>query len=215
MGLNNGGEVSDMDNKIAEHIAHQTRKVDAFRKALTSESDRGCALFAAAYLDVSLSDLLYVSLVENKRIENDLFKGTAPLATFSARIKLAYYLGLISMACRRDLDVIRSIRNDFAHDPEIVSFQTQSICDRSRGLAFSYQTQDSDPRSHFTAAVLGVLAQIHMATLTTTPHTEKPDDSPPERKKEEHRKWLEEIMKENNRSTNCIDPIKQGAADDT
>src|SRR5690349_18522305 len=95
-----------MDNKIAEHLASQVRKVNAFRKALTSESDRGCALFAAAYLDVSLSDLLYVSFIESKNIETDLFKGTAPLSSFSSRIKLAFYMGLISKATRRDLDVI-------------------------------------------------------------------------------------------------------------
>ena len=109
-----------MDKEVAEHLDTQKRKVQSFRKALTSESDRGCVLLAAAYLDKSLSDLLYVSLVENKNIEKDLFDGTAPLATFSSRIKLAYYLGLISEACRRDLDTIRRIRNDFGHDPEMI-----------------------------------------------------------------------------------------------
>jgi DNA-binding MltR family transcriptional regulator len=124
-----------MDKEVAEHLDTQKRKVQSFRKALTSESDRGCVLLAAAYLDKSLSDLLYVSLVENKNIEKDLFDGTAPLATFSSRIKLAYYLGLISQACRRDLDTIRRIRNDFGHDPEIISFQKQSICEHCIGVS--------------------------------------------------------------------------------
>lgn len=48
--------VADMDKEVAEHLDAQKRKVQSFRKALTSESDRGCALFAAAYLDKSLSD---------------------------------------------------------------------------------------------------------------------------------------------------------------
>jgi hypothetical protein len=75
-----------MDSEVAKHIAAQQEKVTAFRKALI---DRGCALFAAAYLDASLSDLLYVCLVSNESIETDLFEGTAPLATFSSRIKVA------------------------------------------------------------------------------------------------------------------------------
>lgn len=204
-----------MANRITDYIVQQTRKVESFRSALTSESDRGCALFAAAYLNVCLSDLLYVSLVENKRIEDDLFKGTAPLAAFSSRIKLAYYLGLISMGCRRDLDIIRNIRNTFAHDPEVVSFQTESIRDRCKSLSFSYHQKDADPRSHFTAAALGVLAQIHQATLTTIPHTEKPNDSPSEKDKEAHRKRLEEVMKEFNKRTDHVDPIQQEAGDDT
>lgn len=185
-----------MNDDTANYIADQVRKINAFRKALTSESDRGCALFAAAYLDVSLSDLLYVSLVESKKIETDLFKGTAPLSNFSSRIKLAYYIGLISKSTRRDLDTIRDIRNDFAHKVETISFQTQSIRDRCKNLSFSYHEKDADPRAHFTAAVLGVLAQIHGATLTTTPHTEKPDYSPSEAEKAEHRKRLEEIVRE-------------------
>jgi Mannitol repressor len=203
-----------MDEKIAEHLATQIREVNSFRRALTSESDRGCALFAAAYLDVSLSNLLYVSLVENKSIEQDLFRGTAPLANFSSRIQMAYYLGLISKACRRDLNIVRSIRNDFAHDLEVSSFQTQSIRDRSRHLSFSYYQKDADPRSHFTAAVMGVLAQIHAATLTVTPHTEKPDDSPSAEAKEEHRKRVEEIVQEINKGINRAHPKQQDTAED-
>jgi len=86
-----------MASEFAKHLAAQQENVAAFRKALTAESDRGCALFAAAYLDASLSDFLYVSLVSNKSIEKDLFEGSAPLATFSSRIMMAYYLGLISL----------------------------------------------------------------------------------------------------------------------
>ena len=183
-----------MNEKIQEYLVAQTQKVVQFRQALTSESDRGCALFAAAYLDVCLSDLLYVSLVENKNIDKDLFEGTAPLSNFSSRIKLAYYLGLISRSCRRDLDIVRGIRNDFAHKPEIISFETQSIRDRCKNLSFSYQEKDADPRSHFTAAVMRVLSHIHIATLTTTPHTEKPDDTPSEEDKKGHRELIEKIV---------------------
>ncbi|MCI0495849.1 MltR family transcriptional regulator [candidate division KSB1 bacterium] len=183
-----------MNEKIKELLITQAQKVISFRQALTSESDRGCALFAAAYLDVSLSDLLYVSLVADKSIEKDLFEGTAPLSNFSSRIKFAYYLGLISRSCRRDLDNIRRIRNDFAHNPEIISFDTQSICDRCKNLSFSYQPKGADPRSHFTAAAMRVLGHIHVATLSTTPHIEKPDDMPTEEDKEENRQRIKKIV---------------------
>lgn len=146
-------------------------------------------------MDVCLSDLLCISLVENKNTDKDLFEGTAPLSTFSSRIKLAYYLGLISRNCRRDLDIVRGIRNDFAHKPEIISFETQSIRDRCKNLSFSYQEKDADLRSHFTAAVMRVLSHIHIATLTTTPHTEKPDDTPSEEDKKGERELIEKIVK--------------------
>ena len=183
-----------MNEKNQNYVDARTQKVVQFRQALTSESDRGCALFAAAYLDISLSDLLYVSLVENKNVDKDLFEGTAPLSNFSSRIKLAYYLGLISLNCRRDLDIVRGIRNDFAHKPEIISFKTQSIHDRCKNLSFSYHEKDVDPRSHFTAAVMIVLGHIHITTLTTTPHTEKPDDIHYEEENKRLRELIEKII---------------------
>jgi hypothetical protein len=54
-----------MSESPRDFVAKKHKEAEAFRKALSSESDRGCALFAAAYLDSSLSDLLFVSLVAN------------------------------------------------------------------------------------------------------------------------------------------------------
>jgi hypothetical protein len=166
-----------------------------FRRALTEESDRGCALFAAAYLDNALYDLLYLSLVESKKIEEELFEGTAPFANFSARIKLAFYLGKISAACRTDLDTIRKIRNDFAHDATLISFDSQSVADRCRNLAFSYHLSEGRPRGHFTAAAAGILGKIHVATLESVAPKQKPDDQPSEAEKEVGRKQAENTMK--------------------
>jgi len=183
-----------MDSRVADYLAEQQQRIEAFRKALTAESDRGCALFAAAHLDASLSDLLYISLVANRDIEKDLFEGTAPLAAFSARIKMAYYLGLISRAIRRDLDIIRAVRNDFAHTLAVVSFDNQQIRDRCKALSFSYHEKQESPRSHFIAAVMGILGRIHAATLTAVPHSEKSDSAPSEETKSEHRKRVAELV---------------------
>jgi DNA-binding MltR family transcriptional regulator len=182
-----------MSQVPADYIAQQANKIESFRRALTKESDRGCGLFATAYIDKALSDLLFVSLVSAKEIERDLFEGTAPLGSFSARIKMGYYLGLISSSCRRDLDILRKIRNDFAHDPDIMSFEEPAVAQRCRSLRFSYHAEDKSPRLHFTAATFGVLSLIHVATLKAKPHTEKADDTPSEGFKAKHRKMFEEL----------------------
>jgi hypothetical protein len=202
-----------MNKNIKDYIDDQAQKITQFRQALTPESDRGCALFAAAYLDVCLSDLLYVSLVANKDIDKDLFEGTAPLSTFSSRIKLAYYLGLVSRNCRRDLDIIRGVRNDFAHKPEPISFKTQSIRDRCKNLSFSYQKKDADPRSHFTASVMGVLGSINVAKLTSIPHVEKHDNTPSNEDKINHRnlveKMVEEMLKNMTENLSAVEEIPE------
>lgn len=168
----------------------------AFRHALSKESDRGCALFAAAFLDKALSDLLYLSLVADKRIEKDLFEGTAPLSSFSARIKLAFYLGKISKECRADLDIIRGIRNEFAHHAELISFDDQSIADRCRNFQFSYHKQQNRPRAHFTAAVSRILAMLHSTGLNSLAPTVKPDDRPTKAEKDAARAQAEQTVQD-------------------
>lgn len=185
-----------MTTTFVQFMQTMQQETLVFRKALTVESDRGCALFAAAYLDKALSDLLYLSLVENKKIESELFEGTAPLATFSSRIKLAYYLGKISAGSRSDLDTIRNIRNAFAHKIDLISFDTQSIADRCRNLGFSYHDSNAKPREHFTAAVTGLLGMLLGAGLKSEAPKEKSNDWPSETAREEHRALVAAIEKE-------------------
>ncbi len=177
----------------------QKNKADeflAFRRALTEESDRGCALFAAAYLDEALGELLRASFVASKEMGEELFEGTAPLATFSSRIKLAFYLGKISRACRGDFDLIRKIRNDLAHSAELVSFDTPSVADRCRNLSFSHHTKDARPRGHFTSAASAILAKIHALTIISTAPEPPTDDRPSEKMKQEARDQAENMLQE-------------------
>ena len=185
-----------------------------FRSSLTKETDRGCALYAAAYLDRALSDLLFLSLVENKNVEKDLFEGTAPLATFSSRIKLAYYLGKISPSMRRDLDLIRKIRNDFAHSAENLSFENEKIANRCKELHYTYHESDQRPRGHFTAAVCGILGTVQTTGLHSIAPTERKDQIPSEQEKKELRDKVttqfEEIVRA---ATQEQKQAEQGGAD--
>lgn len=164
----------------------------AFRNELTQESDRGCALYAAAYLDKAISDLLSRSLVMNKEIEKDLFTGTAPLSSFSSRINFAYYLGKLSPSMRRDLNLIRKIRNDFAHSAEHLTFESEKIANRCKELQYSYHDANHRSRGHFTAAACGILATIEVTGLLAEAPKELPDKIPTDEAKEEIRKQSEE-----------------------
>lgn len=182
-----------MEEKKLKDVQKLTGDFLAFRKALTSESDRGCALFAAAYLDKALSDLLSNLFVADKRLDQDLFKGNAPLTSFSSRIKMAYYLGKISSECRSDLDTIRGIRNEFAHHSIVISFEDQSIADRCRSLQFSYHVKEHRPRGHFTASASRILALLHCASMESTAPILKPDDRPSKKVKDENREYLSKL----------------------
>jgi DNA-binding MltR family transcriptional regulator len=127
-------------------------EVFAFRRELSRESDRGAALYAAAHLDDLLHGLLHEFLVDDPGVFKRLFSGTGGLATFSARTTLAYLLGLIPISVRDDLNLIRKIRNDFAHSSRVVSFGDAPIA--SRCLELKRVPLARAPRLRFVQAVM-------------------------------------------------------------
>jgi len=156
-----------MDNAYVQQLKADFK---AFHEALSRESDRGCALFAAAYLDDALAKFLRTCMRADKRLDEDLFKGQAPLGSFSARIKLAYYLGAIDSRQRKDYDCIRDVRNHFAHHPEVATFTDQSIRDRCANLSHYAKAENAPPRHKFVSATSGLLGHINGMLVMSREH---------------------------------------------
>ena len=91
-----------------------------------NETDRGLALASAAFLEDSLQELFVDSYPA--MASGELFKGYHPLSGFAAKIEVA-------RARAKNLDLIRKIRNDFAHKRESnLKFESPSINDRVDAL---------------------------------------------------------------------------------
>lgn len=91
------------------------------------ESDRAAAILGGVLLDEHLRVLLKSVLIDDEETLNLLERGeNSPLSSFSARIKGAYCMGLISKDVFDDLETIREIRNRFAHQLHGLSFEDQS-----------------------------------------------------------------------------------------
>jgi DNA-binding MltR family transcriptional regulator len=157
-----------MSNEALQFLSEQASEVYEFRATLTPETDRGCALMAAAYLDDQLRELLSKCFIDDSKAIGEYFSNSGPLGTFSSRIESAYLLGAISSSVRRDLHLIRKIRNDFGHNPKPIGFDDEAISNRCKELHLSFRLPDSRPRSHFTASVFGALAMIHSALQLRT-----------------------------------------------
>ena len=105
----------------------------AFLDEFQQETDRGAALVGAALIDLKLADTLRSFMVSPAAARSLLDGGTAALGTFSARIKATFALGLIDDNERRECDIIRRVRNEFAHRPHGVGFDDPAIatfCER-------------------------------------------------------------------------------------
>ncbi len=132
-------------------------------KQLATESDRACALVLCAWLDDGLSEFIKMRLVDNPPVVRDFFGVNRPLGTFSSRITLAYLARHFSPLVYENLEILRGIRNDFAHSRGTLLFSSPAIADRCKKLHLQGFTGVAVPpgaeaRAAFTATALGVLS---------------------------------------------------------
>lgn len=115
-------------------MAVPTEKDKLVAQALVIESDRGCVILSAALLDEALEELLRSVCREIpqdiKATVDPLFQGYAPLATFSAKIQLSFALGILPRALRDKIEIIRRLRNDFAHEWGPIDFKDPRCANR-------------------------------------------------------------------------------------
>jgi hypothetical protein len=147
-------------DKLPTEIRQSTFEYFTFRKELTKESDRGCALLAAAHLDFMLEKLLRKKLLGNKKHFETLFGFSGPLGTFSSRILLCYSIGLISADTLHDIQIVRKIRNEFGHSHSIIDFENQKIKEQCEKLRSNVHEIGASSRHRFLNVVSGISGQI-------------------------------------------------------
>jgi mannitol operon repressor len=112
-----------------EHL----RDAMMFVAELSRESVRGKVLIATGFIEHQLRNVLAAFLVEGTDAARLLDGPNAPLGSFSARICACHALGLITDDENHDLELIRKIRNEFAHKTQ-VSFDLPNVRDRCTAL---------------------------------------------------------------------------------
>jgi mannitol operon repressor len=150
--------VSPWDNAPPE-IKTLATFLDYFYK----ESDRGAALLAGSMLDEILFRIIRAYLIEDAQAEMLLTGFNAPLGTFNARIAAAYALCLIEPKEFAEANVVRKIRNEFAHTWGDLRFDHATVAGLVGNLRtelFIPDTPDpSTPRSKFNNAVANLLGE--------------------------------------------------------
>jgi DNA-binding MltR family transcriptional regulator len=170
-------EVSARVQRLQREMGARIHQFTAFTGALSDESDRACALMACAFLDESFRNWFESIFVEAKEVEQ-LFDSNGPLCTFSSRIKVAFALGLLCEQHVRDLNLMRRIRNEFAHNASPLTFDEPSIANKCRELRSHIRSAKDRPRSIFTNTFANILAFIHTQMFVAS-HAAIPADLPP------------------------------------
>ncbi|WP_316189227.1 MltR family transcriptional regulator [Bradyrhizobium sp. SZCCHNS1054] len=123
-------------------VTHHDEKV-AIDELYYHASDRAIAIVVGSMIEMRVSALLKDAMVEERTslkirgetIHSRMFHSSGPLGSFSSKIRLAYLLRLLSERAFRDLENLKDIRNLFAHDIEIGSFELQTVSDKCRNFS--------------------------------------------------------------------------------
>jgi hypothetical protein len=115
-------------------LAPLGREIAHLVMGLLDEGQRALVIAGAARLDLSLENLLKGSMRHQSGGNDNLFDPDRPLGTFSAKIALAHRLGLISDESELALQLVRKIRNEFAHSTVSPSLLESAHASRLREL---------------------------------------------------------------------------------
>lgn len=106
------------------------------QKELKGTSDRALVLICCAVLDTQLEELLSEFLIEGyEKQKKELFTHNGSLGTFSNKIEMAFFCGIISSHEKNIINTMRRIRNKFAHEIEILNLEEQSVKDLCMNLS--------------------------------------------------------------------------------
>jgi mannitol operon repressor len=149
---------AEFRDKVWEEDAHY-RGFLASLKELNEETDRGTALVATSFLDTLLGDTIAAFLITNDSAKALLSGFNAPFGTLAARIASCHALGLITDAEAKQCDILRRVRNEFAHEIE-VSFKTGKVRDICNNLMVPERDRDADPRRKFMTVLILLLIAL-------------------------------------------------------
>ena len=148
--------------------AERQKRIDVLATELETQTDRGVAILAAAWLDDAIKTTLHSCLNYHKESWERLFEVGGALDSLSSRIDLLTLLGVISPGARSELHRIREIRNDFAHlvahkdNHESLTLASPHISDKIRSLVCLGKAKDENPRHLFIRACLWYVAEFDM-----------------------------------------------------
>ena len=138
--------------------------IESFHK----ESDRAAGILAGSFVEHYLGEFLQEVLVCDQIVQDLFDQPFAPLSSFSSRARLCFALGLIPRYFLTDLDIIRDVRNHFAHHPLDTSFDNPEVERRCSGLSAVASLKNSrkyTPRTAFLSAVKMLMLDMHLARV--------------------------------------------------
>lgn len=144
--------------------------LEALEKELyASASARATAVMFGSFVEVALERLLASKMRPlNSKDRKQVFEYEGAVGTFASKTVIAYAMKFIGPVTRADLDLIRFLRNEFAHSRIPFDFQTPEVAEVCKHLQFPELPGSLIPHGY-----LSRVADDELATATdrTAPKT--------------------------------------------
>jgi mannitol operon repressor len=136
-----------------------------FVEELKRETDRGLPLVGTALIDEKLRDTLEAFLIEKKIAKKLLDEPNSTLGSFSSRLDMCYALGLIDNYEYNEINLLRKVRNEFAHSKHGISFKTDKIIGLCSTLRSILPEEDGfplkDPKFRYMNSVVCIIFRLY------------------------------------------------------
>ena len=106
-------------------------------KAEMEGSDRVNAVVGGAFVELHLTHFLKSRMVKDKKVTEEMFTPGRAFSDFGAKVDLGYLMGVYSKRAHKELITIKRIRNYFAHQFDLDSFERDDIRDHCQNLTLS------------------------------------------------------------------------------
>jgi len=109
-------------------LSPTSEEVDTLLTEIDTHNHRAAAVLGAAFVEDALEYAIRHRFRPlSKSALEKLFEYPGPLSSFDAKIRIGFALGLYGEIVRNDLNVIRNIRNGFAHAKKPISFDIPEV----------------------------------------------------------------------------------------
>ncbi|MHB1758464.1 MAG: DUF4145 domain-containing protein [Leptospirillum sp.] len=124
-------------HKVSREVP-EGKDIDKAWEEINKGNDRSAAIIGAAFVEDSLQCALESRMIGlNSQVFNEIFNNVnGPLCSFSSKILLGFALGLYREVLKKDLNVIRNIRNAFAHSMKPITFDIPEVENELKNLRF-------------------------------------------------------------------------------
>jgi DNA-binding MltR family transcriptional regulator len=115
--------------KAKGRAPHDITDLRGLEKEFEGASDRAYVILWAAVLEDYLRQILPYKMRQplSATMKEIIFEDGGPLETFSAKIKLGFTISLFGRKTYHDLEIIRALRNEFAHCRKPLHFSTPEV----------------------------------------------------------------------------------------